>query len=204
MRQRALNGDAGRVTIFVSVQECPAEESVSRPPRSSRSISFPPCRLVVEDSGLSIRATPVQVRPGRPNFLKETPVLDPRPGNVLPYRIRMKPAGGPSPARASLCMRSLRSSNAPVCQSGVGSAILPERTSLELWCSTVAQRTFNPPGAGANPAGSTIFLARWESNYPAVRKTVSRRCDSGTRVQSLWEPFQSAGCNPAVVKSTGT
>ena len=86
VRQRALNGDAGRVTIFVSVQECPAEESVSRPPRSSRSISFPPRRLVVEDSGLSIRATPVQVRPGRPNFLKEAPVLDPRPGNVLPYR----------------------------------------------------------------------------------------------------------------------
>jgi hypothetical protein len=203
VRQRALNGEAGRVTIFVSVQECLAEESVSRPPRSSRSISFPPCRLTAQDPGLSSRGMRVRLTrsargfaphllvrrsaalhpSGRPNFLKEAPVLDPRPGNVLPYRIRMKPAGGPSPARASLCMRSLRSSNAPVCQSGVGSAILPERTSLELWCSTVAQRTFNPPGAGANPAGSTNFLARWESNYPAVRKTVSRRCDSGTRVQ---------------------
>ena len=55
---------------------------------------------------------------------------------------------------SSLSMRSWRKSNAPVCQSGVGSASLPERT-RELWCQQSAQRTFNPQGAGANPAGST-------------------------------------------------
>ncbi len=69
-------------------------------------------------------ATPVRAA----IFLKEAPVLDPRPESALPYRIRMKPAGGPSPAGAEFTMRSWRKSNAPVCQSGVGSASLPERT----------------------------------------------------------------------------
>ena len=40
------------------------------------------------------------------HFLKEAPVLDPRPESALPYRIRKKPAGGPSPARAEFtCAR---------------------------------------------------------------------------------------------------
>lgn len=32
------------------------------------------------------------------------------------------------------------------------------------------------------------FFARWERSYPSVRKTDSRRCESGTRVQfpGLW------------------
>ena len=39
--------------------------------------------------------------PGRATiFLKEAPALDPKPGNVSPYRIHLKPAGGPSPAGA--------------------------------------------------------------------------------------------------------
>jgi len=33
-------------------------------------------------------------------FLKEAPVLDPRPESALPSRICLKPAGGPSPAGA--------------------------------------------------------------------------------------------------------
>ena len=42
-------------------------------------------------------------------FLKEAPVLDPRPESALPYRIRMKPAGGPSPAGAEFtCVRGVR------------------------------------------------------------------------------------------------
>ena len=75
-------------------------------------------------------------------FLKEAPVLDPRSEFALPYRIRMKPAGGPSPAGAEFIMRSWRKSNAPVCQSGVGSASLPERTISELWCSIVSTADF--------------------------------------------------------------
>ena len=62
------------------------------------------------------------------NFLKEAPILDPRSESASPYRIHKKPAGGPSPAGAEFTMRSWRKSNAPVCQSGVGSASLPERT----------------------------------------------------------------------------
>ena len=42
--------------------------------------------------------------------------------------------GGRSPAGAEFTMRSWRRSNAPVCQSGVGSASLPERT-MELYRS---------------------------------------------------------------------
>ena len=128
---RALNGDAGRAFSFSALS---SNSPGSRP--------FKP-----RDAG----ATPVRAA----IFLKEAPVLDPRPESASPYRIHQKPAGGLSPAGAEFTMRSWRRSNAPVCQSGVGSAILPERTILELWCSTVAQRTFNPPGAGANPAGST-------------------------------------------------
>ncbi len=75
-------------------------------------------------------ATPVRAA----IFLKEAPVLDPKPEFASPYRIRMKPAGGRSPAGAEFTMRSWRRSNAPVCQSGVGSASLPERTISELWC----------------------------------------------------------------------
>ena len=45
----------------------------------------------------------------------------------MPYRIRMKPAGGRSPAGAEFTMRSWRRSNAPVCQSRIGSAGAPQR-----------------------------------------------------------------------------
>jgi hypothetical protein len=44
VRRMALNGDAGRVSVFVSVQECKAAEKFPHPTRSSRSIFF---RLVV-------------------------------------------------------------------------------------------------------------------------------------------------------------
>ena len=98
-------------------------------------------------------ATPVRAA----NFLQEAPVLDPRPESALPHRIRVKPAGGPSPAGAKFAMRSWRRSNAPVGQSGVGSASLPERTIWSCGVQQSAQRTFNPHGAGANPAGSTIY-----------------------------------------------
>ena len=104
VRLMALNGDAGRAFSFSALS---SNSSGSRP--------FKP-----RDAG----ATPVRAA----IFLKEAPVLDPRPESALPYRIRMKPAGGPSPAGAEFTMRSWRKSNAPVCQSGVGSASLPERT----------------------------------------------------------------------------
>ena len=98
-------------------------------------------------------ATPVRAA----IFLKEALVLDPRLESASPYRIRMKPAGGLSPARAEfMCARGVtatRRSASP--QSRVR---FPARAPfLELWCLTVAQRTFNPPGAGASPAGSAIF-----------------------------------------------
>ena len=97
-------------------------------------------------------ATPVRAA----IFLKEALVLDPRLESASPHRIRMKPAGGgPSPAGAEfMCARGVTAtwrSASP--QSRVR---FPARAPyLELWCLTVAQRTFNPPGAGANPAGST-------------------------------------------------
>ena len=76
VRLRALNGDAGRAFSFSALS---SNSSGSRP--------FKP-----RDAG----ATPVRAA----IFLKEAPVLDPRPESALPYRIRMKPAGGPSPAGA--------------------------------------------------------------------------------------------------------
>ena len=80
VRPRALNGDAGRVCSALS-----SNSSGSRP--------FKP-----RDAG----ATPVRAA----NFLKEAPVLDPRSEFALPYRIPMKPAGGPSPAGAEFtCAR---------------------------------------------------------------------------------------------------
>jgi hypothetical protein len=88
-------------------------------------------------------------------FLKEAPVLDLRPEFALPSRIRVKPAGGQSPAGAEFsCVRSVRATHRSASpESGV--RVSPSAPFLELWCSTVAQRTFNPPGAGATPAGST-------------------------------------------------
>ena len=108
----ALNGDAGRAFSFSALS---SNSPGSRP--------FKP-----RDAG----ATPVRAA----IFLKEAPVLDPRLEPALPYRIHQKPAGGPSPAGAEFTMRSWRKSNAPVCQSGVGSASLPERTT---WSCGVQQ-----------------------------------------------------------------
>ena len=76
VRLMALNGDAGRAFSFSALS---SNSSGSRP--------FKP-----RDAG----ATPVRAA----IFLKEAPVLDPRPESALPSRIRMKPAGGPSPAGA--------------------------------------------------------------------------------------------------------
>ena len=112
VRLRALNGDAGRAFSFSAL--------------SSNSLGSRPFKP--RDAG----ATPVRAA----NFLKEAPVLDPRPESASPYRIHKKPAGGPSPAGAEFTMRSWRKSNAPVCQSGVGSASLPERT---IWSCGVQQ-----------------------------------------------------------------
>ena len=82
VRLMALNGDAGRAFSFSALSS-----------NSSGSRSFKP-----RDTG----ATPVRAA----IFLKEAPVLDPRPESALPYRIRMKPAGGPSPAGAEFtCAR---------------------------------------------------------------------------------------------------
>jgi hypothetical protein len=82
VRLMALNGDAGRAFSFSALS---SNSSGSRP--------FKP-----RDAG----ATPVRAA----IFLKEAPVLDPRPESALPYRIRMKPAGGPSPAGAEFtCAR---------------------------------------------------------------------------------------------------
>lgn len=77
-------------------------------------------------------ATPVRAA----IFLKEAPVLHPRLESASPPRMPWKPAGGPSPAGAEFTMRSWRKSNVPVCQSGVGSASLPERTT---WSCGVQQ-----------------------------------------------------------------
>ena len=82
VRLRALNGDAGRAFHFSALS---SNSSGSRP--------FKP-----RDAG----ATPVRAA----IFLKEAPVLDPRPESALPYRIHKKPAGGPSPAGAEFtCAR---------------------------------------------------------------------------------------------------
>ena len=82
VRLMALNGDAGRAFFFSALS---SNSSGSRP--------FKP-----RDTG----ANPVRAA----IFLKEAPVLDPRPESALPYRIRMKPAGGPSPAGAEFtCAR---------------------------------------------------------------------------------------------------
>jgi hypothetical protein len=110
---------------------------------------FSPCRLTRQDPGLSSRGIRVRrsaakmgqpqvglvraersepIPSGRPFSSKKRRFLFPRPDHVLPYRNPEKPAGGPSPAGAEFIMRSWRKSNAPVCQSGVGSASLPERT----------------------------------------------------------------------------
>ena len=100
-------------------------------------------------------------------FLKEAPILDPRSEFALPYRILMKPAGGPSPAGAEFPTLTRRV-KVISCACGVAATWrsasprsrvrFPARAPfLELWCSTAAQRTFNPHGAGATPAGSTIL-----------------------------------------------
>ena len=82
VRLMALNGDAGRAFSFSALS---SNSSGSRP--------FKP-----RDAG----ATPVRAA----IFLKEAPVLDPRLESASPYRIRMKPAGGPSPAGAEFtCAR---------------------------------------------------------------------------------------------------
>lgn len=57
-------------------------------------VLFPPCRLTVEDPGLSSRGIRVQIPSRRPFFFEEAPVLNPKPEFVLPYRISKKPAGG--------------------------------------------------------------------------------------------------------------
>jgi hypothetical protein len=145
-------------------------------------------------------------------FLKEAPVLDPRSEYALPYRIRKKPAGGPSPARASLpvmsetqgrrsndeyrmryaswCdlrplrllsnfMRSWRRSNAPVCQSGIGSASLPERTNFSRSC-------------GVNSKHSGLLIRTVRVRIPPAPPNFHFR-----------ESFQQSDCKPAVVKAAG-
>jgi hypothetical protein len=131
VRLRALNGDAGRGFHLSALS---SNRPGSRP--------FKP-----RDAG----ATPARAA----IFLKEAPALDPRLEFALPPRIRMKPAGGRSPAGAEFTWRSWRKSNVPVRQSGVGGASLPERTNWSRGVQQSAQRTFNPYGAGASPAGST-------------------------------------------------
>ena len=106
VRLMALNGDAGRAFSFSALS---SNSSGSRP--------FKP-----RDAG----ATPVRAA----IFLKEAPVLDPRPESALPYRIHKKPAGGPSPAGAEFIMRVWRSSNVAVRQSAVPGAIPGARTNF--------------------------------------------------------------------------
>ena len=103
VRLMALNGDAGRAFSFSALS---SNSSGSRPfkPRDAGAIdslrSGPCPHLLVRRSAA--------VHPSRRSFifLKEALVLDPRPESALPYRIRMKPAGGPSPAGAEFtCAR---------------------------------------------------------------------------------------------------
>ena len=68
-------------------------------------------------------------------FLKEAPVLDPRPGNASPYRIPMKPAGGPSPAGAEFAprKRSVRhssKSDGGSCARGATAARCPAKAEI--------------------------------------------------------------------------
>jgi hypothetical protein len=114
-----------------------------------------------------------------PFIFEAVPVLDPRPDNTGPYRFSDEPAGGQSrQGLISDTMRPWRKSNAPARHAGIGSAggqradrhaegvgRSPERGSASqsprthhgAVVSTAAQRTFNPHGAGANPAGSTMI-----------------------------------------------
>ena len=102
VRLMALNGDAGRAFSFSALS---SNSSGSRPfkPRDAGAIDSLRSGPCPAPAGAPFRcASPVRAA----IFLKEAPVLDPRPESALPYRIRMKPAGGPSPAGAEFtCAR---------------------------------------------------------------------------------------------------
>ena len=92
-----------------------------------------------QDSGLSSRGIRVRIPSGRPFSLRKRrfSIRDRSPLRPI-GSTRSQPAAqvrqGPS-----LFMRSWRKSNAPVCQSGVGSASLPERT---IWsCGVNSQHS---------------------------------------------------------------
>ena len=96
---RALNGEAGRAFQFLSARWYYQLDRRA---------------FIAEDRGQHPDGRPIfcsaELRPRNSrsefHFLKEAPVLDPRPESALPYRIRKKPAGGPSPARAEFtCAR---------------------------------------------------------------------------------------------------
>jgi hypothetical protein len=114
-----------------------------------------PCRLTRQDAGLSSRRCGCESRRGD-HFVRTSA------GCVSETRVRRAPSDfsvacrQPEPAGA-IFLRAWRRSNAAVRQSAVPSAILGARTNLRSCGVTAAQRTFNPHGAGANPAGSTIL-----------------------------------------------
>jgi hypothetical protein len=64
-------------------------------------------------------ATPVRAA----IFLKEAPVLNPRPENALPYRILSEPAGGPSPAGANFRCAWCKSSTLPRAHTHQGAVV---------------------------------------------------------------------------------
>ena len=136
------------------------------------------------------------------NFLQEAPVLDPRPGCVSPSRIRSKPAGGPSPAGASLpCVRGVAATRRSACPE---SGVRPSPSApIGAVVSTAAQRTFNPQGAGATPAGSSICQRsvgddQWDS---ARRTQAAKPTHAVDRVASgrSDDTFQSRSATPHTV-----
>lgn len=75
------------------------------------------------------------------------------------YQLGWRALNAPKPGRhrhGPPSLRSWRRSNAPARHAGIGSAILPGRTTSRSRGVTAAQRTFNPLGEGASPSGSTI------------------------------------------------
>jgi hypothetical protein len=126
VRQMALNGDAGRAFSFSALS---SNSSGSRP--------FKP-----RDTG----ATPVRAA----IFFEEAPVLISETGSRFALSESREASRRPESGRGRvyLCARGVTAtwrSASP--QSRVR---LPARAPiLELWCSTAAQRTFNPHGAGA-------------------------------------------------------
>ena len=103
VRLSALNGDAGHV------------------------FHFPPCRLTAQDPGLSSRGMRVRLPSRRPFSLRKRRLCS-EIGVRFALSDLIEASRRPESGKGRVSMRSWRRSNAPVCQSGVGSAILPERT----------------------------------------------------------------------------